>query len=92
MLTQSNILKNINLPNTNAYKQVGFRIAHTKTQQQLIQNIGPIFLTSANITNQKECYTFSEVREVFRENDMLTFLGHESEIGGFPPSDIFSFV
>lgn len=37
--------------NKNIYEYISFRVATTKTQKKLLSEIGPIWLTSANMSN-----------------------------------------
>jgi len=57
ILAHSDILENLNIPNMAQYEKVAFRVAHN--------DVGPIFLTSANISGEKECYTLENVKRIF---------------------------
>jgi len=51
--------------NKEVYEKIAFRVAHNKEQKNLIKKIWPIFLTSANISNQPEIYESEELENVF---------------------------
>ena len=52
--------------NKEIYKKIAFRIAHTEEQKKLIKKSWPIFLTSANISNESEIYDPKKIEEIFK--------------------------
>jgi len=91
VLADSDILENLNIPNMAQYEKVAFRVAHSDIQKKLISEVGPIFLTSANISGHQEYYTLENVKKDFWPSDEIMFLGDDTYIGGNPPSEIFWF-
>ncbi len=74
---------------------IGFRVANTDTQKQLIWEVWPMWLTSANIAGEEECYSPEEIEEVFTyylDKDIITFAQQEYLDEDIAPSDVFSFV
>ena len=53
--------------NKNVYTYIAFRVANNEIEKKLISDIGPIFLTSANISWKKELYTLEEIKKDFFE-------------------------
>jgi L-threonylcarbamoyladenylate synthase len=51
--------------NKEVYKKIAFRVAHNKDQKKLIKKVGPIFLTSANISNQPEIFERKDLEKKF---------------------------
>lgn len=47
--------------NRDVYEKIAFRVAHTSEQKKLLREVGPIFLTSANKSGEKECFTQIEL-------------------------------
>lgn len=79
--------------NRDMYKKIAFRVAHNDTQKKLIKEVGPIFLTSANTSGEKEIYKKEELKEVFNyylEKNIVRILPWE--VGNNKASDIFEFV
>jgi len=92
VLACSHILNNISLSNFSAYKKVAFRVAHNDIQKELISDVWPIFLTSANESGQPECYTLENVKKAFWMCEEIRFFGTDADIGGNAPSEIFGFI
>ena len=51
--------------NKNIYSYISFRVAHTPAQKKLISQVGPLWLTSANLSDTKENYSIKEVEKDF---------------------------
>jgi L-threonylcarbamoyladenylate synthase len=51
--------------NKEVYEKIAFRVAHNKTQKNLIKKVGPIFLTSANISSKPEIFKKEDVEKEF---------------------------
>lgn len=86
--TKTNFLSE-SLPNKNCYKKIAFRIANKEIQKNLINMIGPFFLTSANIGGETEIYKKDELP--FVEDETIKFF-IENDLEIVPPSDIFEFI
>lgn len=76
------------------YKKIAFRVAHNDFQRDLIDEIGPIFLTSANFSWEKEIYSTNEAKKQFDKYlKEIKFIPSDFEIEEkLPPSDIFEFI
>ncbi len=78
------------------YEQIAFRVANNKTQKKVIKTHWPIFLTSANISNEKEIYSAREIKEKFEyylEKKIITFIWENTwNLEWDKPSEIFEFV
>lgn len=78
--------------NKNKYKKIAFRVANLDTQKSLIQEVWPIFLTSANYSWQKEIYDIQEAKKQFKPYlKDIEFIASDYPLSNIPPSDIFSF-
>lgn len=78
--------------NRDMYQKIAFRIAHNDAQKKLIKEVGPIFLTSANTSGEKEIYSKDEIKETFSyylEKKIVEIL--PGEVGYNKASDIFEF-
>ncbi|MFA5917473.1 MAG: Sua5/YciO/YrdC/YwlC family protein [Candidatus Gracilibacteria bacterium] len=78
--------------NRDMYQKIAFRIAHNNAQKKLIKEVGPIFLTSANTSGEKEIYKKEEIKEAFSyyiEKKIVEIL--PGEVGNNKASDIFEF-
>jgi tRNA A37 threonylcarbamoyladenosine synthetase subunit TsaC/SUA5/YrdC len=79
--------------NKEEYKKFAFRVAHNDVQKKLISEIGPIFLTSANFSGEKEIYDTQEARKQFANfAKEITYIPENHTLQIEPPSDIFEFV
>ncbi|MDD3302478.1 MAG: Sua5/YciO/YrdC/YwlC family protein [Candidatus Gracilibacteria bacterium] len=79
--------------NRGVYKKIAFRVANNETQKKLIKSVGPIFLTSANTSGDKEIYKIDELEEVFSyylDKKIIEIL--PGSVGNKNTSDIFEFV
>ncbi len=79
------------LLDTYGYKTVGFRVAEACLPLETLAYIrSPLFLTSANKSGEKECYTNNEVERVFHDYlPILKFIPGTS--GRQPASNVISF-
>lgn len=85
------------IPNKEIYKKAAFRVAHNFMHRSLIKDFWPLFLTSANLSNQAELFTTKDIRDTFKEEiekyDIKVFAHPtfciKSEIRA---SDIFEFI
>ncbi len=79
--------------NRDIYKKFAFRVAHNNTQKKLLKKHWPMFLTSANISNNPELYSPEEVEKEFwyyLSNKKIEFLWSQ-KLEKTSPSDIFEF-
>lgn len=79
--------------NKEFYKKIAFRIANNEIQKKLIDEVWPIFLTSANFSGEKEIYCIDEAKKQF-ENfwKYIKFLWEWIKLNNsIKPSDIFEF-
>nr|MDD3719876.1 Sua5/YciO/YrdC/YwlC family protein [Candidatus Gracilibacteria bacterium] len=104
---QINFLKNYYRPwtlllDTNKYElptifkkdtstYVAIRIADNHIEKELINEIGPIFLTSANLSGEKEIYKISELNNLFGNIIDIKILA-KKDLENVSPSDIFEFI
>ena len=51
--------------NKEVYKKLAFRVANNDIQKKLTSEIGPIFLTSANFSGEKEIYSIEDAKKQF---------------------------
>ena len=79
-------------PNKEVYEKIAFRVAHNDVQKKLISEVWPIFLTSANLSWEKEIYSIEEAKKQFEKYwKKITFLWDDI-LPETKPSDIFEFV
>ena len=65
-ITDTNLLKIIdNLSNSTIYSKVAFRVAHNFMHKKLIRLNWPLFLTSANISNNTEIFSTVNIKKEF---------------------------
>jgi len=76
--------------NKEVYKKFWFRVAHTEMQRKLLDEVGPLFLTSANLSGQKELYLYQNIKSTFWDTSSIQILWNE-DLTETPPSDIFEF-
>lgn len=85
----------INFVNKDKYVQLAFRVAHNEIQKKLINEIWPIFLTSANISNKPEIYKIEDLKNEFGyyiDKKQIQILGEKDLDENVSSSDIFEFV
>lgn len=84
--------------NREVYKKIAFRVAHTLEQKDLIKKFWPIFLTSANISNEPEIYDPKILENTFGyylDNKLIKIIDSPKKgwkIKKSSPSDIFEFI
>ena len=87
--------------NREIYKKIAFRVAHTAEQLKLIKNVWPIFLTSANISNEPEIYDIAKLEDVFKyylDKNLVKIIPPSQPSSLLEegvkknPSDIFEFI
>jgi len=82
--------------NRDIYKEFAFRVANNNTQKKLIKQHWPMFLTSANISNNQEIYTSKEIEKEFcyyLENNKIQFVWKNTwKLKQNWTSDIFKFI
>lgn len=82
--------------NRDIYKKFAFRVANNSIQDRLIKENWPMFLTSANISNNPEIYHKNEIKNQFSYYldwwNMLFFWENMALDEKNPPSDMFEFV
>ncbi|QFR39018.1 Sua5/YciO/YrdC/YwlC family protein [Candidatus Gracilibacteria bacterium 28_42_T64] len=80
--------------NREVYPKIAIRIANNTEQAKLIKRVGPIFLTSANISDKPEIYKGSELKTEFAyylANSKIELLGGYDLTYNNHTSDIFEF-
>lgn len=80
--------------NNDIYEQIGFRVAHTPEQKKLIKKVGPIWLTSANLSGKEEIYKLKEIERQFEyyiEKWIVEVVGWKDLDPNIKPSDVFGF-
>ena len=77
------------LPNVSDYEYVSVRVANLDCQKRLLEEIWPIFLTSANISWEAEIYDLEEAKKLFWHYNDIEFIQDFKTIKKIPPSDIF---
>lgn len=87
--------KNEEFFNRDIYDKFAFRVAHNTHQEELIKEVWPIFLTSANHSKNKEIYNYDELEIYFwnlMESWKIKFIWEKTDLEKNPPSEIFEFV
>lgn len=79
--------------NKEFYKKIAFRVANNEIEKKLINEIWPIFLTSANLSGEKEIYSLEEAKKQFESFwKYIKFLWEWTKLNNsIKPSDIFEF-
>jgi len=81
--------------NRDIYEKFAFRVVNNDTEKRLVKENGPMFLTSANLSNKPEIYSAREVEKEFSyylEKDKIKFVW--KNIWNLPKnwtSDVFEF-
>ncbi|MDD5770612.1 MAG: Sua5/YciO/YrdC/YwlC family protein [Candidatus Gracilibacteria bacterium] len=85
--------EDFNYENKKFYKKIAFRVANNEIEKNLINEVGPIFLTSANFSGEKEIYDIYEAKKQFlKYTKDIKFLGENYKLDEkIKPSDIFEF-
>jgi len=82
--------------NRAVYEKIAFRVANNDFEDRLVKENWPMFLTSANISNEPEIYTSREIREKFSyylDKNIIKFVWENApNLEKKPPSEIFEFV
>jgi len=81
--------------NKDVYENISFRVAHNDIQESLIKSVGPIWLTSANLSWAWETYDIEEIEKDFEyyiEKWIVEVMGTEDLNKDVPASDVFRFV
>lgn len=81
--------------NRDIYDSFAFRVAHNDTQDEILKQVWPMFLTSANYSKEPEIYNFDELEIYFwnlMENWKIKFLWAKQNLEKNPPSEIFEFI
>ena len=81
--------------NRDIYEKFAFRVANNETQEKLLKETWPIFLTSANPSKNPEIYNFSEIEKYFWnliEKGKIKFLWPKKDLTKTKPSEIFEFI
>ena len=86
-----------NLDNSEIYEKIAFRVAHNFIQRRLITEKWPLFLTSANVSNNPEIFSTKEINKYFWElinNREIRLFAHKDFIINSQKkySDIFEFA
>lgn len=81
--------------NRSVYEKIAFRVANNRYEKKLVKENGPMFLTSANITDKNEIYTVEEITQEFWEyikKWLIKFIWKDDwDLNITPPSEIFEF-
>jgi len=79
--------------NKEFYKYIAFRVANNEIEKNLIWEVGPIFLTSANLSWEKEIYDIKQAKKQFEKYQKnISFLWENYKLNEkIKPSDIFEF-
>jgi len=81
--------------NRDIYKTFAFRVANNSIQDKLLKQNWPMFLTSANKSNEPEIYNKNEIKKEFSyylDWWNIQFFGENMTLDkNNPPSDIFEF-
>ena len=83
------------LINKDVYEQVAFRVASQTIDEDFVDKLWPIWLTSANLAGTWESYTMTEIQkdfEYYLENNIVEVLWGYDLDPDIPASDVFSFV
>lgn len=80
--------------NKEFYKEIAFRVANNEIEKKLLSEIWPIFLTSANLSGEKEIYDLIQAKKQFESyNKIVKFLWENYKLNeNIKPSDIFEFI
>ena len=81
--------------NKDIYEQVAFRVASQTIDEDLVDKLWPIWLTSANLAGTGESYTMEEIEkdfEYYLEKNVVEVLWGYNLDPSIPASDVFSFV
>ena len=81
--------------NKDVYEKVAIRVASNAIEAKLIKNVGPIWLTSANISGKWEIYNVPDIENDFAyyiEKGIVEIRGTYTLNPDIPSSDIFEFV
>ncbi|MDD3645969.1 MAG: Sua5/YciO/YrdC/YwlC family protein [Candidatus Gracilibacteria bacterium] len=94
--TKENLIPD-NIPNKQIYKKVALRIAHNFMHRSLINDFGPLFLTSANRSGECELFSTYDIKEIFKKEieayDIKVFAHPKYSIkSNICASDIFEFI
>lgn len=83
------------LINKDVYEKIAIRVAHNDIQERLVSELGPIWLTSANLSGAWETYDIQDIEKDFEyyiSKDMVEVLGKYPLDNSIPASDIFKFI
>lgn len=84
------------LINKDVYSEIAFRVASNTIEEKLIKRVGPIWLSSANISETGENYNIEEIEEDFAyyiEKWSVEILWAKMILDeDIPTSDVFRFV
>lgn len=82
--------------NKDVYSEIAFRVANNKIEEKLIKRVWPIWLTSANISEDGENYNIEEIEEEFEyylEKGTIEVLWWKTILDeDIPASDVFRFI
>ncbi len=81
--------------NRDIYEKFAFRVAQNETQEKILKQVWPMFLTSANYSSEPEIYDFDELEIYFwnlMENWKIKFLWNVKKLEKTKPSEIFEFI
>ena len=80
--------------NKDVYKQVAIRVASNAIESKLIKNVGPIWLTSANLSGKWEIYNIPDIEKDFAyyiEKGIVEIRGTYALDPKVSASDVFEF-
>lgn len=81
--------------NKDVYQNIGIRVAQNDIEESLCKEVGPIWLTSGNLSGEGEIYSYDQIEEQFSyfiEKGTVEVLGSFDLDDSVPPSDVFYFV
>jgi len=81
--------------NKDVYEHISFRVANNDIEKDLIKWVGPIWLTSANLSWAWETYSVEEIEKDFEyyiEKDIVEVLWTQNLDESIPASDVFRFI
>ncbi len=97
-ITDKNLLNQIEkLPNSEIYEKIAFRVAHNFMHRKLISKHWPLFLTSANKSNNPEILSSIKIKQELKdeiENFWIKVFAHNDFCinSQQTASDIFEFI
>lgn len=73
------------------FDKIALRVANNDIEKKLINEVWPIYLTSANLSWKKEIYSINELKHIFWKFKNIKIFA-KNDLQEVNPSDIFEFV